>query len=205
MSNTYNQCFDLLLQAEANVNGKGRNLLVESFDYEDVTYMDKLIKAGAKVNVFRESGDTPLMLVSLRMHKDEIMAERVALLLKSGARINYKNRIGLNALTAIISRYGEKRNVEMILLATGEELDTSANVLMNRLQTGVKKIPQFLEEAKLKETLMQMCRVAVQDHLIRINPHLQLFGRISKLGLPSLVTEYLLFDVSLDTQFVKEK
>ena len=47
MSNTSNQCFDLLLQAGTDVNGKGRNLLVESFDYEDVTYTDKLINVGA--------------------------------------------------------------------------------------------------------------------------------------------------------------
>ena len=80
----------------------------------------------------------------------------------------------------------------MILLAAGEEPDTSAKVLMNQLQTEVRKIPQFLEEAKLKETLMQMCRVAVRDHLIRINPHFHLFGKIPKLGLPSLVTKYLL-------------
>ena len=152
MSNTYNQCFDLLLQAGANVNSKGRNLLVELFDYEDVTYTDKLIKAGAKVNVFEDAGDTPLMLVSsgYGMHKDDVMAERAALLLKSGVRINYKNQMGLNALTASIFRssifrYGEKRNAEMILLAA---------------------------------------------YLIKLDPHLHLFGRISKLGLPSLVTEY---------------
>ena len=76
MSHTSNQSFGLLLQAGADVTGKGRNILVESFDYEDVTYTDKLINAGAKVNVFRESGDMPLIVVSFgfRMYKDEVMA-----------------------------------------------------------------------------------------------------------------------------------
>ena len=92
----------------------------------------------------------------------------------------------------------------MILLAAGEELDTSAEVLMNQLQKDAKKIPKYLEEeAKLKETLMQICRETIRDYLIKLDPHLHLFGRIPKLGLPSLMTEYLLYDVSLDTQFVK--
>ena len=91
----------------------------------------------------------------------------------------------------------------MILLVAGEELDTSAEVLMNQLQKDAKKILKYLEEAKLKETLMQICRETIRDYLIKLDPHLHLFGRIPKLRLPSLMTEYLLYDVSLDTQFVK--
>ena len=87
----------------------------------------------------------------------------------------------------------------MILLAAGEELDTSAEVLMNQLQKDAKKILKYLEEAKLKETLMQICRETIRDYLIKLDPHLHLFGRIPKLRLPSLMTEYLLCDVSLDT------
>lgn len=46
--------------------------------------------------------------------------------------------------------------------------------------------------------LKHLCRDAIRKHLIELDPHQHLFGRIPQLGLPSLLTRYLLYNVSLD-------
>ena len=43
-----------------------------------------------------------------------------------------------------------------------------------------------------------MCRQSIRKHLIKLNPHLHLFDRLNKLGLPSLLNDYLLYGFSLD-------
>ena len=48
--------------------------------------------------------------------------------------------------------------------------------------------------------LKHLCRKAIRTHLIRLNPHLHLFNRIPKLGLPHVETQYLLFDMSIDLE-----
>ena len=47
-------------------------------------------------------------------------------------------------------------------------------------------------------SLKSICREAIRKHLINIDPHQHLFGRILQLGLPSSVAEYLLYNMSLD-------
>ena len=46
--------------------------------------------------------------------------------------------------------------------------------------------------------MKELCREAVRKHLININPTQNLFERIPQLKLPGIVTEYLLYNVSLD-------
>ena len=43
-----------------------------------------------------------------------------------------------------------------------------------------------------------MSRQSIRKHLIQLNPHLHLFDRIHRLGLPPLLNDYLLFGFSLD-------
>ena len=50
----------------------------------------------------------------------------------------------------------------------------------------------------LKLCLKHLCREAIRNHLLKVEPHTHLFGRIPQLGLPSLVNEYLLYDISLN-------
>ena len=46
--------------------------------------------------------------------------------------------------------------------------------------------------------LKDMCRHAIRKHLVEIHPHENLFVRIPKLGLPDIVTKYLLYNMSVD-------
>ena len=43
-----------------------------------------------------------------------------------------------------------------------------------------------------------MCRETIRKHLINIDRHENLFRRIPQLGLPMQVSEYLLYNMSLD-------
>ena len=77
----------------------------------------------------------------------------------------------------------------MLLFAAGERFDDRD--LRERINTLFD-----LEECSLG--LKHLCRERLRRHLIDLNPHAHLFNRIPHLGLPPLLNEYLLYDVSLD-------
>ena len=85
--------------------------------------------------------------------------------------------------------YQEQRDIKdtaTLLYAAGETLEGA-------------DVPEELKFKGEKLQLKQFCREAIRKHLRKLDPHQHLFGRIPKLGLPSMVTEYLLFDMSLET------
>ena len=47
-------------------------------------------------------------------------------------------------------------------------------------------------------SLKHLCREAIRKHLLELDPHSHLFGRVPKLGLPTLLNEYLLYDVTFE-------
>ena len=50
-----------------------------------------------------------------------------------------------------------------------------------------------------------MCGEAIRKHLLDLDPHRHLFSRVPRLGLPRSLTEYLLYDMSLDTHSEEDK
>ena len=73
----------------------------------------------------------------------------------------------------------------MLLYAAGETID----------ETKVQ-VPDFLKPPDLNPK--HLCRETIRKHLINIDPHQHLFRRIPQLGLPSLLTKYVLFSMSLN-------
>ena len=55
-----------------------------------------------------------------------------------------------------------------------------------------------LDLTDVKTTLKHICRMAIKNHLLKLDPHTHLFGRVPKLKLPDLLNHYLLFDQSLE-------
>ena len=51
-----------------------------------------------------------------------------------------------------------------------------------------------------KLCLKHQCREAIRRDMIDVNPDGNLFLRIPRLGLPTVITRYLLFNVSLVTE-----
>ena len=58
--------------------------------------------------------------------------------------------------------------------------------------------PEFLQFKDVKMQLKHQCREVIIKHLIDLDPHSHLFGRISQLPLPSALKSYMLYNVSLE-------
>ena len=126
---------------------------------------------------------------------------RIIHLLKAGSEINRLDHLGRNSLQ--FSMEDNQRNVKdihMLLYAAGETLDGPTVPTDDFTNGGIMhiSIPEYLQELRENLDLKHLCREAIRKHLIDVDPHRHLFVRIPKLGLPSLMTEYLLYDCSLD-------
>ena len=51
-------------------------------------------------------------------------------------------------------------------------------------------------DVNLKLNLKHICRRMIRKHLLKLDRHKNLFVRIPQLGLPSIITEYLLYGMS---------
>ena len=142
--------------------------------------MEALIRAGSVATI-----NSPLALFKV-IHSDNINC--LKLLVKSGAKVNGRGKTHYNALeTAII--IGQSEEVIMLLYAAGEKIgDDTVNG---------KPVPDYLLHEDLNLSLKHTCRQAIRKHLLDIDPHGNLFNRIPNLGLPILLSAYLLYNQSL--------
>ena len=142
-----------------------------------------LINAGADANMTSTDGETALFFPY------NVKCSQV--LLGSGAKINIRNKHEQNALQNWIKEkwYIKQRKVIKCLFAAGETPPDDATVRGIAFKTK-------MEESGI--VLKQMCREAIRKHLLELDPHAHLFHRVPRLGLPSLLTEYLLYNISLD-------
>ena len=76
----------------------------------------------------------------------------------------------------------------MTLYAAGETLDGSEEA----------EIPKELKFEEEKLELKHICREAIRKHLLKLDLHSNLFGRVPRLGFPEAVNQYLLFNTNLD-------
>ena len=175
---------ELLLEAGADVNATdndGRNalLLREHYDYNEhyIGYMNRypkfikrLLRAGILVNKFKRSqGKNALGILLDYKFKYQNATDYYMTFMGINTEINYDA-------------------ASILLYSAGETLEG----------TEEDKIPEVLKFEEEKFQLKHMCRMAIRGHLLSLDPHSNLFGRIPELGLPAIVTEYLLFNMSLD-------
>ena len=59
-------------------------------------------------------------------------------------------------------------------------------------------LPDYLKQDNEKFNLKHLCRMTIRKHLLDLDPHSHLFYRVIKLGLPYIITEYLLFNMSIE-------
>ena len=80
----------------------------------------------------------------------------------------------------------------MLLYAAGETIDRTTDVLRK------VSISEYLLQKELQLCLKHVCRNATRKHMITLDPQSQLCNRIPQLGLQPSLTEYLLYNMSLD-------
>ena len=181
----------LLIAVGANVNQKncnGDTPLLWHTCFGRLKCVKALIEAGADVDATNKELETPLMMsVSTGNNKNVVRA-----LLNKGTNINILDNSGGNALTFLATyEKGQKRYQEkfMILFAAGEKINRQA------IEAEEQKVPDHLQP---QLNLKDICRRRIREHLLELDPHTHLFGRIPRLELRFIITEYLLYNQTLD-------
>ena len=150
-----------------------------------------LIESGANVNMVNRNGCTALMYA---VRVNDIRC--VNPLLKAGADVNLIDRRGVNVLRPYIPLTME---MGRLFLAAGlidklpETFTTHAP--SSTATSEVKYDKDDFESGNL--SLMSMCRKRVREQLIFNNLRSNLFVKVPQLGLPSTVSSYLLFNITL--------
>ena len=192
-------CCKLLLQAGAYLNARtewGSTALMFAAEIGHVQCVNLFIEKGAKVNIRNNYGETALMYAAV-CGRSFLSAQ---ILLKASAKINICDVFGQNALENHLVENSFVNRQLALLLAAGEKpkghriykYDTCGKAIATLL------IPCFLLEDHLQICLMHQCRKVIRKTLIEISPNEHLFNRVKLIGLPSILTNYLLYDISID-------
>ena len=107
-------------------------------------------------------------------------------LLQADLQINRVNFVGRNALAEVLEHKHKKAS--RLLFGIGETLPKVPEYM----------IPDFLKFEDLQLELKHICREAIRKHLLKLDLHSNLFNRIPRLGLPEVLNQYLLYEVSFD-------
>ena len=157
--------------------------------------MKVLIETGADVNkTCSQTGNTALLEAAVANQIDCVL-----LLLQSGAYVNIYNHRRFNALQShMVHSNPPRKQLAILLFAAGEVTFTSKNFKPPFRGEDVIENPivDFYNQINMVD-LKDICRRVIRAHLIRIDPRVHLFDRIPKIGLPTLLVSYLLYDVSL--------
>ena len=183
-------CTDLLIKTGVNVNsGYYFKPLYYAVTKKANRCLDLLLRSGADVNNVDLGGKTALTYV-----KDE---ECCRLLLKHHIQINRRDWYGDNALTRYIYDDPVNKNVCSLLFAAGETVPKADIICFKEIES--INVTGYLPQIKIDFYLTALCRETVRKHLLKLDLHTNLFDRIPRLGLPSSLTEYLLYYMSLDS------
>ena len=192
----HTKCAEILIAAGAKVNCPTKYGETAAREAESEC-INLLVKAGTDVNMLGEYDFTALIWAARQPSSQAI--ECIKTLLRAGAFISKLDTVGRNALLNVMANdYKTESNDDaaMLLFAAGEILE--GEIDGNKIDASDVVIPEFLQQKDLKFCLKHMCREVIRDHVINLDPHTHLFGRIALLRLPPVLSKYLLYCLSLD-------
>ena len=206
----------LLLEAGADVNIEddfGSLLSVAAF-LENIECMKLLVEAEADVNVVDSLGNTPLMRAS-----QWLQIKSMEVLIDSGADVNYSvhyrdySNYSYTPLNAVVRWCGMNQHwiscAKLLLQAgvdanhvlteeTRGELDQEGFMFLYAAGVSSDETDhQFLLMHNEANTLKNMCRERIRKYLLKLDPT-SLFVRIPQLGLPPLLSNYLLYNIDVN-------
>ena len=196
------------LGADVNtVDDAGRTVLMQAAR-RHYQLVQVLLAAGADVNAMTsDTYSDGKLKTALHRAAGVRGIGRVRLLLKAGARIDIRDRLGRNCPQIYVAWERQEimivRNIHMLLYAAGETLDGPTVTMRNPYDSAIMtevEIPEYFKELKRKRDLKHQCRETIRKHLVDLDPHEHLFGRTPQLELPSLLTRYLMYDCSIDDE-----
>ena len=222
----HGKCVDLLLQAGAKVHTIDKNKFTalryavdayggyrvfrnrKHYDhvrcYRAAKCVMLLVSAGADINgSFTEGGILSAMILN-RICPTGCRCKELSVDKHSLLRLFLNS--GVN-LSKIFKRHGkEVQNLQpdtlMLLSAAG-----ATTKELSKLAQFLEKAPSNLASVQAADTirqilfqkfnLMSVCRLSLRDHLLNTNPHRNLFVSVQLPGLPSILIDYLLFNIYL--------
>ena len=192
-----------LVQAGADVNRASYfettalMFTVRNEDQDLSHYVDLLLDAGADVNARDKTGDSALFMASTAGNYNCMKR-----LLKAGAHINKINIEFGNSNGGNSRAVGKTLSCDMLKLLYAAGINGSDVNMLNRiseLMDAAKITTQDLRQrTRQGMCLLSCCRLAIRQFLKDSNSTANLFIQMPKLGLPTILAEYLLFNISLD-------
>ena len=201
-----NTLVESLIKHGADVNlvdDFGSTALMIAVKFEQLECMKTLVVAGADVNVVSSHGTNAweLALSPYLRYQSKPSSTHITKIMKS--QIDECHR----SLGSYFLRHGLKINTSTkrkrfkfydvthkrtigLLYAAGEEEGRTYHTL-----------PDYLPHPS-EMNLMNICRVMIRNHLLKLDLHTHLFDRVPRLGLPSLMSNYLLYEQTLDEDIV---
>ena len=107
--------------------------------------------------------------------------------LAAGANVNMANNVGtfIDLLNSCYKINKHETQFLKLLFAAGDKITQPSDE--------VKRILNELGEVNLSH----LCREIIRNHLLELDPHTHLFGRVPRLGLPAALQSYLLYHQTL--------
>ena len=173
---------DRLIKTGANVNAVTNsdekaliNAILMGYDKS----LELLISAGAAVNNL-DNNITALIMTTGRNCATDTKSKTVRILLKVGAHVNKAKDVAYKVTESVqrVKSPSERREILQLVFVAGEST--------------VSEIEDVLKCPEFEKGLKHFCRQSIRKHLLELDEHINLFQRIPKLGLPSLLAKYLL-------------
>ena len=194
-----------LINAGADVNAHdsyGRCAISCAAERNFIKGLELLIEAADKTDPTR-SYLPPLSVIKFELRR--LTISTLKLLLRIGLKINMPNRHNNNTLTYYIVQCKRESDrvskyICMFLFAAGEIFTgpiVEETAYYNNI-TVRAEVPEYLFHKELQMCMKHLCREAIRKHLLAVDPHEHLFGRVPKLGLPKSLTNYLVYEMTLD-------
>ena len=203
----HDKCADIVTHAGANVNKI--HTVSWFYDFSALIYaanggqdrcVNSLIQAGTDVNYSHKTNRylTPLLTAAYAGN-----FRCMQLLLKAGANVNQKYPPNYKVMPFVYKNRNKRLKCAMLLFAAGQILEPVGTCDPFRSATQLQ-VYKYLKETEDRLSLKHICRESIRKHLINIDGYANLFLRIPKVGLPRMLSNFLLYNMSLEEERQEE-